>query len=86
MNEEEQVITIQTRKIGPFTCELCGKTDKSVLFFIGDPFPYLCRDCEPIVVKVIKGYLNFLSNQTFQAVADVIVSHRMRREQNELEP
>ena len=51
-----------------FTCDLCGKKDKTVAMLIGGPFGYLCPSCLNIMDKAIPKYLKYLSNLRLEEI------------------
>jgi len=59
----------------PYTCELCGKTDKTVELFIGGPFTYLHQKCADIGDKAITAHMERLvcMNQGLYYLANEII-------------
>jgi len=82
---KKQTIHIEGRDMTKerLTCDLCGKTAywPNVDIYCGGPFGQLCKDCDPIVCKVIDHYLGMLELLPFRVVAGTIYKHAFKEEQ-----
>jgi len=64
-------------------CQLCGTTE-NVSLIVGGCFSYLCPKCRKLADKVIRQYLQFISEMPLKlfinTVSDVIESEEDKRQ------